>query len=116
LLLALRLTPGDTVYLVIDDSKKAKRGTYMAAVAKMKDPTTEAYIRGHQYVCAILVCHDVVIPWGIRLYVKPEHARALRLAFRKTTEVAAQLILEFTPPGRSRSRCCLMPTICATLW
>jgi SRSO17 transposase len=90
---------GDTLYMILDDSKKAKRGQCMDAVAKMKDPVTDAYIRGHQYVCAILVCRTHVIPWGIRLYMKPEHAKSLGLPFRKTTELAAQLIREFTAPA-----------------
>jgi SRSO17 transposase len=87
--------------LIIDDSKKAKRGQCMDAVAKLKDPTTDTYIRGHQYVCAILVCRDQVIPWGIRLYVKPQQAKALGLPFRKSTELAAQLIRELKVPGAS---------------
>jgi SRSO17 transposase len=99
LLVALRPIPGETLYLVIDDSKKAKRGTQMDAVAKMKDSTTAAYIRGHQYVCGILVFRQPVIPYGIRLYVKKAHCPALELPFRKTTEMAAQLIREFQPPA-----------------
>jgi hypothetical protein len=51
-------------------SKKAKRGKAMDAVTKMQDPTIDAYIRGHQYVCGILICRDYVLPDGIRLYVK----------------------------------------------
>jgi hypothetical protein len=57
---------GDTLYLVIDDSKQAKRGKAMDVVAKMEDPTIDAYIRGHQYVCGILVFRQHVMPWGIR--------------------------------------------------
>ena len=53
LLRALAPQPGDTVYLILDDSKHAKRGKQMDAIAKMKDPTTDAYIRGHQYVCGL---------------------------------------------------------------
>jgi hypothetical protein len=69
----------------------------MDAVAKMQDPTTDMYIRGHQYVCGILVFRQHVIPYGIRLYVKKVHCPALGLPFRKTTEMAAQLIREFQP-------------------
>ena len=98
LLRALHLGTGETIYVVIDDSKKAKRGKAMDAVAKMKDPMTEGYIRGHQYVCALLVVREQVIPWGIRLYVKPEHAKALELPFYKTTELAGQLIRELKAP------------------
>jgi hypothetical protein len=65
LLRALHPLPGETVYLILDDSKKGKRGKRMEAVAKMKDPTTEAYIRGHQYVCGTLLFRQQVIPWGI---------------------------------------------------
>jgi hypothetical protein len=71
----------------------------MDAVTNMKDPTTEAYIRGHQYVCAILAYHDHVIPLGIRLYVKKEHGETLGLPFHKTMELAAQLIREFQAPA-----------------
>jgi DDE superfamily endonuclease len=99
LLRALHPQPGETVYLILDDSKKAKRGQAMDAVAKMKDPTTDTYIRGHQYVCAILVFRDHVIPWGIRLSVKQELCAALQLPFRKTTELAAQLIRECNAPA-----------------
>jgi SRSO17 transposase len=99
LLRGLHPGKGDILYLILDDSKKAKRGTCMDAVAKMKDPVTDAYIRGHHYVCAILVCRRQVIPWGIRLYMKPEHAKALGLPFRKTTELAAQLIRELQVPA-----------------
>jgi SRSO17 transposase len=99
LLRALCPGQGETIYLCIDDSKKAKRGQAMDAIAKMKDPTIDAYIQGHQYVCAILVCREHVIPFGIRLYAKKEHCAGLKLSFRKTTELAAQLIREFQAPA-----------------
>jgi Transposase DDE domain len=98
LLRSLRPRTGETLYLIIDDSKKVKRGRSMDAVGTMKDPTTEAYIHGHQYVGAILVFRDYVIPYGIRLYVKPEDATTLGLPFYKTTQLAAQLIREFQAP------------------
>ena len=99
LLRALHPSKGETVYLILDDSKQAKRGQLMDAIAKMKDPTPEAYIRGHQYVCAILVYRDQVIPWGIRLYVKKEPCAGVGVPFRKTTELAAQLIRECHAPA-----------------
>jgi DDE superfamily endonuclease len=95
LLRSLRPKKGETIYLVLDDSQKAKRGRTIDAIAKMKASTTNTDIRGHQYVCAILVCRDHVIPVGIRLYVTQAYCPALGLSFRKTTELAAQLIREF---------------------
>jgi len=70
----------------------------MDAVAKLKDSTLDTYIRGHQYLCAIAVFREYVIPLGIRLYIKNFHCPALGLPFQKTTELAAQLIREFKPP------------------
>jgi SRSO17 transposase len=102
LLRSLRPGKGETLYLVLDDSKKAKRGKAMDAVAKMKDPTTEAYIRGHQYVCAILVYRDHVIPLGIRLYVKKTQCTTVGVPFQKTTHLAAHLIREFHAPAGVR--------------
>jgi SRSO17 transposase len=99
LLRVLRPGKGETISVIIDDSKKAKRGKVMDAIAKMKDPTIDAYIRGHQYVCAILAYRDHVIPFGIRLYVKKAQCPTVGVPFRKTTELAAQLIREFTPPA-----------------
>lgn len=99
LLRALALQPGDTVYLILDDSKQAKRGRYMDAVAKMKDPTTDAYIQGHQYVCGTLLFRQHVIPWGIRLYIKKEACAAVGVPFQKTTQLAARLIREFNAPA-----------------
>ena len=102
LLRALHPQPGETIYLLLDDSKQAKRGPCMDAVAKLKDPVTDTpTFGGHQYVCAILGCRGQVIPWGIRLYVKPQQAKALGLPFRKSTELAAQLIRELKAPGAS---------------
>jgi hypothetical protein len=88
----------------------------MEAVTKLKDPTTVVYIQGHQYVCAILSYRDYVIPWGIRLYAKPEHCTALQRPFYKITELAAQLMRTFQPLPAFRSWCCLMPTLSAVRW
>jgi Transposase DDE domain len=99
LLRALRPGKGETLYVIIDDSKPAKQGKAMDAIAKMKDPTTDAYIRGHQYVCAILVDRDHVMPFGIRLYVKKADCPIVGVPFHKTTELAGPLIRECTPPA-----------------
>jgi SRSO17 transposase len=99
LLQALQLQPGDTVSLLLDDSKKAKRGMAMDAIAKMKAPVLEAYLWGHQDVCALLVYRDHVIPCGIRLYVKREQCASVGVPFRKTPELAAELIREGKAPA-----------------
>jgi hypothetical protein len=54
--------PGATGSLLGDASTKAKRGSQLDAVAKMKDPVIAADIRGPHYGWAILAYHDHVIP------------------------------------------------------
>jgi len=98
LLLALDPQPGEIIELIIDDSKKAKRGKDMEAVGYLRDPLTGQNIRGHQYVKALIRFRGYIIPWGIRLYVKQEDCPGLALEFKKTTQFAAELIREFNPP------------------
>jgi SRSO17 transposase len=97
---ALHPQRGETLYLLIDDSKQAKRGQHMDAVAKMQASTSDASIQGHQDVCGLLVFRQQVIPWGIRLYVKKAHGGAVGVPFRNTTALAAQLIRELQAPAR----------------
>ena len=86
------------IELILDDSKKHKRGKTMDAVGWIRDPLTGKNIRGHQFVTAVLRIGHHSIPWGIRLYVKKEDCRHLGRKFKKTTQLAAELIEEFEPP------------------
>jgi len=95
---SLHLRPGETLYFIVDDSKKPKRGRQMEAVDWVYDPVTGKKVRGHLYVTGVVKCRNVVIPWGIRLYAKKNCCRNLGLRFRKTTQLAADLIASFTPP------------------
>jgi hypothetical protein len=64
LLLALQPQLGDTSVLIIEDSMKAKRGSHMDAVAKMKAPVIDGYIRGHRDVCAVLATVTMSSLWA----------------------------------------------------
>jgi|SRR5882724_631682 len=98
---ALHPPPGETIYVRIDDAKQATRGHGLDAVAKLKDPVTDTDLRGHQDGCALLVCRGHVSPWGIRLDVQPQQAKALGLPCRKRTELAAPLIRALKALGAS---------------
>ena len=89
---------GDVIELILDDSKKQKRGKVMEAVGWIRDPLTGKSVRGHQFVTAVLRIGGHVIPWGIRLYIKKEDCRSLGHDFKKTTQLAAELIEAFEPP------------------
>jgi hypothetical protein len=99
LLRALRPGQGEPIDLIIDDSKQATRGTAMDAIAARKAPTAEAYIRGHHDVWAMLGYRDHVLPFGLRLYVKKAPCPTVGVPVQTTTELAAPLIREGTPPA-----------------
>ena len=99
LLDALNPRKGDVVEFILDDSKKQKRGKAMEAVSWIHDPLSGRSIKGHQYVTATLRFRGHTIPFGIRLYVKKEDCQSLKLKFKKTTQMAAELIGEFKPPA-----------------
>lgn len=89
---------GQAIELLIDDSKSQKYGKIMQAVGWIRDSFTGQNIRGHQYVTAVIRFQGHIIPFGIRLYVKKEDCRKLGVKFKKTTQLAAELISEFQPP------------------
>jgi hypothetical protein len=98
LLANLGLRKGDTIELTIDDSKNQKRGEKMEAVGWIRDPLTGKSVRGHLYVTAAIRFRGHTIPLGIRLYVKKEDCKALGVDFKKTTQLAAELITELKVP------------------
>jgi SRSO17 transposase len=101
LLLRLQPRPGEVVYLVIDDTRIAKRGRKMAHVSKIWDHKQQRFVRGHMVVAAAILFRGVMLPWRFELW-QPK-ASAGR-SYRKTTEIAAQLIRDFAPPDGLRVR------------
>ncbi len=89
---------GEAIELLIDDSKSQKCGKKMDAVGYIRDPFTGRNIRGHQYVTAAIRFRGHTIPFGIRLYVKKEDCKPLGVKFKKTTQLAAELISELKVP------------------
>jgi SRSO17 transposase len=98
LLARLKPRKGDIIYLIIDDSKKQKRGKDMEGVSIFYDSSTDSYFLAHKFVKATLKFRGHVIPFAIRLYVKKEECPQLELEFKKLTQLAAQIIREFAPP------------------
>lgn len=90
--------PGETIDLILDDSKKAKRGKSMAAVGWLFDPATKKSVQGQNYLVAILRFRGFLIPFAAEIYVKKEHVKDLRLKHRKLTTIAAEMIRSFDPP------------------
>jgi SRSO17 transposase len=100
LLKQLGCRAGDTVYLLLDDTQKRKRGKRMDALKKIFLHAEKVYATGHTMLGAALVFRGVVIPFRISLWASEEFCRcsqsesdpADRLTFRKLTELAADAL------------------------
>lgn len=104
----LGLRPGDTLYLVLDDTQKRKRGKLMAAVSKIFLHAEKVYAQGHTILGAAWVYRGVLLPCAVKLWASREACRQSqsqpdpidRLPFRTLTGMAADVVagLEL-PPG-----------------
>ena len=103
----LGLSRGETVYLIVDDTQKQKRGKLMAAVSKIFLHAEKVYAQGHTILGCALVYRGVVIPYRVSLWCSEENCAASqleddpidRIPFRKLTELAALAIREVGLPS-----------------
>jgi SRSO17 transposase len=95
LLRQLRPRPGDTIELLIDDVRIAKRGRKMAGLSKIWDHKEQRFVRGHLVVTGAIRYRGLVLPWRFEVW-QPKALAGGR--YRKTTEIAAALIREFQAP------------------
>lgn len=91
------MKPGkrEAVYLLIDDTRKEKRGRQMEAVSKIYDHKSQKFVRGHMIVTAAILFRGVVLPWKFQLWIPKKQAAG---QFLKTTQIAAQMINELELP------------------
>ena len=92
----LRPQRGEMMYLVLDDTRIAKRGRKMAGVSKIWDHAGQRFVYGHMVVTAAILFRGVTLPWRFEVW-KP-HKQAGR-RYRKMTEIAAAMIREFPAPN-----------------
>lgn len=85
--------PGETLALVIDDTRISKRARRMAAVSKIWDHVEQRFVRGHIVITAALRFRGVVWPWAFDLWLPLKDAGPTR--YRKMTDIAAQMIRAF---------------------
>jgi len=99
---------GHTVYAVIDDTQKRKRAKRMAAVQQLFLHAEKVYAPGHTIVACVLVYRGVVIPYALDLWAPEAYCldAAQRgeppLVFRKSTEIAAQMIAGLKLPSQGK--------------
>ena len=92
---SMRPKRGETVYLLIDDTRITKRGKKMEALSKIWDHKNQRFARGHMVVTAALLFRGVVLPWRISLWLPKAYAKS---EYRKITEIAAGMIDRFEAP------------------
>jgi len=104
----LGLKPGETLYLVLDDTQKRKRGKLMAAVSKIFLHAEKVYTRGHTILGAAWVYRGVLLPCAVKLWASRDCCRRSqsqpdpidRLDFRTLTGMAADVVAGLeVPPG-----------------
>jgi SRSO17 transposase len=92
---------GDTLYLLLDDTQKRKRGKLMDAVSKIFLHAEKVYANGHTILGAALIYRGVAIPCAVRLWAAQlcckdglEAEPGVPLNFRKLTHLAADVVGE----------------------
>ncbi len=86
--------------LIIDDTQTIKRAKKMQAVGKIHHHATGKYAYGHTILKACLFYRGVTIPLGSWLYIKKEHAKALKIPFKKLTTLAGDIVRGAEIPDR----------------
>jgi SRSO17 transposase len=100
-LAAMKPRAGETIHLILDDHRMAKRGKKMARLSKIWDHKQQRFVHGHIVLFAAIVFRGVVLPWRLHLQ-KPKGQPGPR--YRKLTDLAAQMIREFAPPAGLKVR------------
>jgi SRSO17 transposase len=101
LLASMGPQPGEVAYLMLDDTRIAKRGKRMAYVSKIWDHKQQKFVRGHVALTAAVVFRGVVLPWRVELW-KPRGHPGPR--YRKLTDMAAAMVGAFDPPAGVKVR------------
>jgi hypothetical protein len=100
-LTAMKPRAGETVYLILDDHRMAKRGKRMARLSKIWDHTNQKFVHGHIVLFATILFRGVALPWRLHLQ-KPKGQPGPR--YRKLTDLAARMIRAFAPPAGLKVR------------
>lgn len=66
LLAAMKPRAGEAAYLILDDTRIAKRGKQMARVSKIGDHEQQRFVRGHVVLTAAILFRGVALPWRCR--------------------------------------------------
>ena len=82
----------EALYIILDDTKTAKRGKHVQAAFLLYDHTTKHFLWGQQFVCVTLQYRGMLIPYAIELYRCKTDCQQRSLPFRKVTQIAQDLL------------------------
>jgi SRSO17 transposase len=88
------------LFFIIDDTQILKRGKKMQALGKIHHHASGKFGMGHTILKVCLFYRGVIIPWASLLYVKKEHAKALKITFCKLTQLAGEVIRQAYLPAK----------------
>lgn len=101
LLKRLKPRPGETIELILDDHRIAKRGRKMDRLSKIWDHKNQRFVHGHIVLFAAICFRGIVMPLRLQLW-KPKGQPGPR--YRKLTDLAAQMIRQFQAPAGLKVR------------
>jgi SRSO17 transposase len=103
LLKSMKPRPGEVLYLILDDTRLAKKGKKMGWVSTIWDHKEHKFIKGHIVLTAAIVFRGVVMPWKIDLWKPKAKGRPLAQRhsgrYRKLTHMAADIIKSLNVPA-----------------
>ena len=102
---------GETLFLVLDDTQKQKRGKKMDAVSKIFLHAEKTYANGHTIVGLAFVYRGVVVPCAVRLWASKDYCGKSErknnnhetVEFKKLTDLAAETIRSITLPSPKKT-------------
>lgn len=92
---------GETIDLILDDHRIAKRGRKMDRLSKIWDHKLQRFVHGHIVLFAAICFRGVVMPIRLQLW-KPKGQPGPR--YRKLTDLAAEMIRQFEAPAGLKVR------------
>lgn len=88
-LMSMNPQPGERVYLIVDETKTAKRAKKMDCVSRHYNPSLKTYATGHTFLRSALVFRGARIPWRISLMQSKPYCRRHGLPYQNLTARAS---------------------------
>jgi SRSO17 transposase len=92
LLRRLGLREGKTLHLILDDTHTRKRGKKMQGTGKYRDMVSGAFVWGHNIVVGVFYFAGFVLPYQLKVHLKPEQAQEFGEKFQTLPQAAAEII------------------------